>query len=33
MDGSKLLLMYYVNFCFLRTELHIDVIETLKKRQ
>lgn len=23
--------MCYMNFCFLKTELHIDVIETLKK--
>lgn len=31
MDGNKLLLMYHRNFCFLKTELHIDVIETLKE--
>lgn len=33
MEGNKLLLMYYMKSRFLKTEMHVDVIETLKKRQ
>lgn len=29
MEGNKLFLLYYMKTCFLKTELHIDVIETL----